>query len=83
MKKIKTTTDGWDCVPELMRAAECIDDTARDVYEIQNCARSSELDDLVLSIRDRLQEAIEWLDGIDMDQEFVTVDEYCIDKELK
>ena len=72
MKKIETTTDGWDCVPELMRAAECIDDTARDVYEIQNCARSSELDDLVLSIRDRLQEAIEWLDGIDTECEYIT-----------
>ena len=72
MKKIETTTDGWDCVPELMRAAECIDDTARDVYEIQNCARSSELDDLVLSIRDRLQEAIEWLDDIDTECEYIT-----------
>jgi hypothetical protein len=75
MKKIKTRHDGWECVPELMRAAECIDETARDVYEIQNCVRSCELDDLVLSIRDRLQEAIEWLDDIDMEQEFVTVDE--------
>jgi hypothetical protein len=72
MKKIETTTDGWDCVPELMRAAECIDDTARDVYEIQNCVRSSELDDLVLSIRDRLQEAIEWLDTIDTECEYIT-----------
>ena len=72
MKKIETTTDGWDCVPELMRAAECIDDTARDVYEIQNCVRSSELDDLVLSIRDRLQEAIEWLDDIDTECEYIT-----------
>ena len=72
MKKIETTTDGWDCVPELMRAAECIDDTARDVYEIQNCARSSELDDLVLSMRDRLQEAIEWLDDIDTECEYIT-----------
>ena len=72
MKKIETTTDGWDCVPELMRAAECIDDTARDVYEIQNCVRSSELDDLVLSMRDRLQEAIEWLDDIDTECEYIT-----------
>ena len=72
MKKIETTTDGWDCVPELMRAAECVDDTARDVYEIQNCARSSELDDLVLSMRDRLQEAIEWLDDIDTECEYIT-----------
>ena len=72
MKKIETTTDGWDCVPELMRAAECIDETARDVYEIQNCVRSSELDDLVLSIRDRLQEALEWLDDIDTECEYIT-----------
>ena len=72
MKKIKTRHDGWDCVPELMRAAECIDETARDVYEIQNCARSSELDDLVLSMRDRLQEAIEWLDDIDTECEYIT-----------
>ena len=72
MKKIETTTDGWDCVPALMRAAECIDDTARDVYEIQNCVRSSELDDLVLSMRDRLQEAIEWLDDIDTECEYIT-----------
>jgi hypothetical protein len=72
MKKIETKHDGWDCVPELMRAAECIDDTARDVYEIQNCVRSSELDDLVLSMRDRLQEAIEWLDTIDTECEYIT-----------
>ena len=71
MKKIKTRHDGWECVPELMRAAECIDETARDVYEIQNCVRSCELDDLVLSIRDRLQEAIEWLDDIDTECEYI------------
>lgn len=75
MKKIETTTDGWDCVPELMQAVECIDVLGHDIYEIKFAVRSSELDDLVLRIQDSLQEAIDWLDDINTDQEFVTVDE--------
>ena len=26
MKKIETTTDGWDCVPELMKAVRLIEE---------------------------------------------------------
>ena len=76
MKRIETTTDGWDCVPELMDVVSCIEELGADVYKIRNCVRASDLDDLVLNMRERLQEAIEWLDGIDTDREFVTVAEY-------
>ena len=34
---IKTTTDGWDCVPELKECVEEIENVNNIIYEINNC----------------------------------------------
>ena len=74
MKKIETTTDGWDCVPELMKAVRLIEEIGHDIYEINYCVRQNDLEGMVRNMKDYLQEAIEVLDSIDTDLEFVTVD---------
>ena len=72
---IKTTHDGWGCVPELREVLECLDYTKDDVYEIRNCVRNSTLPHLVENLRDNLQDAIDILDGINVNKEFETVDD--------
>ena len=47
MSKIKTTEDGWGCVPELKQAVRAINETNDMCYEINNCVRSSGLESLV------------------------------------
>jgi len=72
---IKTEEDGWDCVPELKGVLECLDYTKDDQYEIRNCVRQSSLPDLVENLRDNLQDAIDILDGINVNKEFETVND--------
>tara|TARA_R110002020_G_scaffold19860_3_gene68140 strand:- start:2210 stop:2452 length:243 start_codon:yes stop_codon:yes gene_type:complete len=72
---IKTTHDGWSCVPELSEVLECIDYTKDSEYEIRNCVRNSSLPHLVENLRDNLQDAINILDGINVNKEFETVDD--------
>ena len=42
-KIIKTDEDGWGCVPELKDAVRHIDDLTREIYEINNCVRQTDL----------------------------------------
>ena len=37
MKKIETTTDGWDCVPELMKAVRLIGEIVNDFSQRTHC----------------------------------------------
>jgi hypothetical protein len=69
---IYTTTDGWDCVPALAEAVRCIDDISHDIYEINRCQRESDLGDIVRSMRDALEEALNWLDAVDTECEYIT-----------
>ena len=73
MKKIETTTDGWDCVPELMEVVHLIKDLDSDLYEIEYCKRIGELRDIVAWIQKDLTMALERLNDIDTDREFITV----------
>ena len=72
---IKTTHDGWSCVPELREVLEPLDYTKDSQYEIRNCVRNSTLPHLVENLRDNLQDAIDILDGINVNKEFETVDD--------
>ena len=72
---IKTTEDGWECVPELQEAVNKIEEMDNFLYEINRCQRDHELDHMVEAMKESLQEAIDILDNIDTDQEFETVDE--------
>lgn len=75
MALIKTTEDGWGCEPKLKLAVEAIEKCHHFKYEIENCVRESELDYMVYEMRDYLNEAICYLDEIDTNQEFITVEE--------
>ena len=72
---VNTTEDGWDCEPKLKLAVNAIEKCHHFKYEIENCVRSSELDYMVYDMRDYLKEAICYLDEIDINQEFKTVED--------
>ena len=74
MSEIKTIEDGWDCVPELNEVVEKIEELDHYKYEIKNCVRVAELDHMVVEMKEMMEEAIEMLNNIDTDREFITVD---------
>ena len=76
MKTKKTMTDSWSCVPQLKEACHKIDELGHFVYEIKHCVRVSNLENMVYDMKLQLQEAINWLDEIDTDVHWETVDEY-------
>ena len=69
---IKTTEDGWDCVPQLKEVADLVDTNKSIIYEINNCVRESDLRDIVSELRDSYAHAIRLLDDIDVDVEYET-----------
>jgi len=75
MSTIKTTEDGWGCVPALREVVEHLGYTADAVYEIKNCVRARSLDSMVDDIKTHLMDAIEALDEIDTTEDFITVEE--------
>jgi hypothetical protein len=72
MYKQFTDEDGWDCVPELKEVVEIIEEMDNDIYEIKNCVRESNIYDIVNRMIDTMQEAIEELETIDLDNEWIT-----------
>ena len=73
--KVLTRHDGWDCVPELKEVVDIInDDLGHHLYEIKNCVRTQSVEDLVIELRQGLQEALNILDTIDTDVEYETKD---------
>ena len=64
---IRTSDDGWGVIPELKQASKCLGEAGHEKYEIDSCVRLSDLDDLVSSLRQKLQNAIYYLDAIDTD----------------
>ena len=75
MSEIKTTEDGWGCVPELTEVVEILNYNDAIKYEINNCVRTSTLSQMVDEMRESLEEAIEMLNNIDINREFITVDD--------
>ena len=72
---IKTTEDGWDCVPELKECIAEIENVNSIIYEINNCVRQSDLYTIVEELKNMAYTLTEKLEEIDEDQEFETVDE--------
>ena len=72
MKTKKTTEDGWDCVPELKRACTGIDELHHYTYEIKNCVRVTDLEEMIVEMKYLLERAIEELDEVDTNVEWVT-----------
>jgi hypothetical protein len=50
------------------------DDLGHHLYEIKNCVRTQSIEDLVIELRQGLQEALNILDTIDTDVEYETKD---------
>lgn len=75
MSIVKTTEDGWDCVPLLTEAVDKIDELESFVYEIKHCVREEELENMVVEMKEMLEDAIMILDKIDIDVEYETVEE--------
>ena len=74
MTIIKTTEDGWDCIPELKNEIVYAYEEAADIiYEINNCVRETELPDLLERLRDMCETIETSICAIDPDQEFETV----------
>jgi len=73
MSIVKTTEDGWDCVPELKEVVQAHSNMASAIYEIENCVRNRDLPSLVSELQECLEEMFNYLDNIDTDQEFETV----------
>ena len=71
---LKTTEDGWECVPQLKRAAMRIDMLRDHVYEIKYCVRASNLEYMISEMKEHLQEAMDELDEA-LVCEYVTVEE--------
>tara|TARA_R110002050_G_scaffold11224_6_gene38149 strand:+ start:291 stop:518 length:228 start_codon:yes stop_codon:yes gene_type:complete len=72
MSVVKTTEDGWDCVPELAEAVYQMSRCDAYVYEISNCVRDHSLDVIVNDMKEHLQNAIDRLDEIDIDVKYKT-----------
>ena len=75
MREIKTTTDGWDCSPELMNVANNLDNLQSIMYEIKMCTRTSSVEDIVYEIKDILEEVLDELNNIDTDVEYIEVED--------
>ena len=75
MSIIKTTEDGWGCVPELTEVVEILNYNDIIKYEINNCIRTSTLSQMVDEMRESLEEAIEKLNEIDSNIEYETVED--------
>ena len=74
MAIIKTTEDGWDCIPELKNEVVYAYEEAADIiYEINNCVRNHELPDLIERLKDMCETIETSLGAIDPNQEFETV----------
>ena len=68
---IKTTADGWDCIPELNEVVYTMEELNDYIYEIKNCQRSSDLEEIVFDMQAIMEQAIEQLQQIDTDVEIV------------
>ena len=72
MEEKFTDEDGWDCVPELMEAVEIIKEMDDAIYEIRHSVREYSLDEMVVGMIETMREAIEELETIDLDNEWIT-----------
>ncbi len=75
MSIVKTTEDGWDCVPELTEVVEMYEEAGHYIYEIKNCVRSEGLEEMIDSLLNMCIDMKRKLEEIDESQEFETVEE--------
>jgi len=57
-------TDGWDDIPELNEVSSLIGELNSYKYEIDNCVKQTELNDLLHQMKEITRELEENIDGI-------------------
>ena len=75
MSIIKTTEDGWDCVPELTEVVGMYEEAGNHIYEIKNCQRSESLEQMIDELLNMCIDMKHKLEEIDESQEFETVED--------
>ena len=75
MRKEETTEDGWGCVPELGNEVTEIEELRQFTYEIKNCVRVSDLGSMVDDMTYLLERALDELNDIDTDVDYITVED--------
>jgi len=75
MSVVKTTEDGWDCVPELKEVVSIYENAGHHIYEIKHCVRSEDLEQMVDELLGMCYDMKQKLEEIDESQEFETVDD--------
>ena len=45
-------------------------------YEINNCVREAELEEMVVEMKEMMEDAIQMLDEIDVEVEYETIEDY-------
>jgi len=73
MSTVKTSEDGWGCVPELKEVSETLGALRNPLYEIDKCVRRSSTKIIVQDIKEILERALEELEYIDTEVEYETV----------
>jgi hypothetical protein len=75
MSIIKTTEDGWGCVPELTEVVEMYENAGHHIYEIKNCVRAEGLEEMIDGLLGMCIDIKQKLEEIDESQEFETVED--------
>ena len=75
MDVIKTTEDGWDCVPELEEVVDIYENVGHHIYEIKHCVRSEDLEQMVDELLGMCIDMKHTLEEIDETQEYETVED--------
>ena len=75
MEVEETEYDNWSCVPELGRVVKEIEELRPYIYEIKNCVRVSDLGSMVDDMTYLLERALDELNDIDTDVNYITVEE--------
>jgi len=69
----KTEHEGWECVGELMLIADKMSGLHHTLYEIRNCERLQQLDDIVTDLKNAFKDSLDMLNNINTDIEWETV----------
>lgn len=74
MRIINTEHDGWQCLPQMKDLCAAAGAVAEYKYEINNCVRTSSVEEIVNAYRNMISEMQDILDDLDnyTNVEFVT-----------
>lgn len=70
---IKTTEDGWGCVPQLKDAVSELKFISNYIYEIENCVRDSDLASMVEDLNETMENVKYHLSKINVTKEYKTI----------